>query len=658
MTRPSLRFLSLCLLLAVGLAQPLVAAEDQGLSGKWKLSLLTFNEFPYGIVAISGTAEKPEGEFVAAQRQFGAPTVSELTRDGDNLRLEITSGARKDLFTAVVPKEADKPILGVLRLQNTLHPARLERTTEDAVGAPVGASLSAQAAMIVRDKEMPAADKVAKLKEVIQQNAGAPGLMHSYEALIRTADKADLSSADVKALATEWLALAAPYGAAWTGETRDKLMASIGAQQKYAALKLEFAQDALKELAADASLDRKAELARLVADAAKAAGNADLAKSADIDALKLEKAAAAARLAKAQADLKSLPDSATTEERAALARLVAESATTAGDTEVAKQANETWQKLEAQLDDEYHQKVPPFKPEPFGGRKDAQDNRVVLLELFTGAQCPPCVAADVAFDALVDSYKPTELIGLQYHLHIPGPDPLTNADSEARAKFYGVRGTPSTYFNGETLAAGGGPMANSKKKYDDYVKIIGGDLAGQQPAKIDLKLARSGDTINVTVSAQVKDEDVTSAREAAAKRTAERDTAVAEGGKKDAEDEDKPEPAGAPQLRLRLVLVQEAVRYVGGNRLRFHHHVVRALPGGVEGKELVAGQVENSLVIDLAAVREGLEKYLAAYPEGGRPFPLALPPLELKDLSIVALVQDDADKQVLGAVLAPVPDAK
>ena len=40
---------------------------------------------------------------------------------------------------------------------------------------------------------------------------------------------------------------------------------------------------------------------------------------------------------------------------------------------------------------------------PFPGRKGKSD-RVALVELFTGAQCPPCVTADVAFDAL---RKPT-----------------------------------------------------------------------------------------------------------------------------------------------------------------------------------------------------------------------------------------------------------
>src|SRR5262249_39195134 len=65
-----------------------------------------------------------------------------------------------------------------------------------------------------------------------------------------------------------------------------------------------------------------------------------------------------------------------------------------------------------------------FKPAAFAGRKGKSD-RVVLVELFTGAQCPPCVAADLAFDAVGKSFKPSEAILLQYHLHIPRPDPLT-----------------------------------------------------------------------------------------------------------------------------------------------------------------------------------------------------------------------------------------
>ena len=32
-------------------------------------------------------------------------------------------------------------------------------------------------------------------------------------------------------------------------------------------------------------------------------------------------------------------------------------------------------------------------------------------------------------------------------------------------------------------------------------------------------------------------------------------------------------------MKLRLLVVEESIRYVGGNQMRFHHHVVRAMPG-------------------------------------------------------------------------------
>src|SRR5262245_27110853 len=93
--------------------------------------------------------------------------------------------------------------------------------------------------------------------------------------------------------------------------------------------------------------------------------------------------------------------------------------------------------------------------------RTGKNNRVVVVELFTGTECPPCVAADLAFDALNKTFQPTEAILLEYHEHIPALDPLTNADGEARMKYYReefeaeVRGTPTTMFNGTQTACGG-----------------------------------------------------------------------------------------------------------------------------------------------------------------------------------------------------------
>ena len=68
---------------------------------------------------------------------------------------------------------------------------------------------------------------------------------------------------------------------------------------------------------------------------------------------------------------------------------LAKTARLAGMADLAAEADARQAKLEVQLDEDYHHKVPPFKPTAYAGRKNPQGNRVVLMEIFTGAECPP-----------------------------------------------------------------------------------------------------------------------------------------------------------------------------------------------------------------------------------------------------------------------------
>jgi hypothetical protein len=269
-------------------------------------------------------------------------------------------------------------------------------------------------------------------------------------------------------------------------------------------------------------------------------------------------------------------------------------------------------KLEAALDNEYLAKVPPFKPAAFAGRKSGSD-RVAVMELFTGAQCPPCVAADVAFDALQKTYKPSELVLIQYHLHIPGPDPLTNADTVARARYYGANSTPTTLFNGRAAASGGGPMAFAESKFKSYCDVIDPLLETPAVCQLSASAKRNGDKI--MIEATVK--------------------GMADPG---------------PDKKLRLVLVEESIRYVGSNKLRFHHQVVRAMPGGVDGVALTKKKISSTNEVDLAALRKGLNGYLDDYAATVRPFPRPNRPMDFHGLRVIAFVQDDATREILQAV--------
>jgi hypothetical protein len=312
-----------------------------------------------------------------------------------------------------------------------------------------------------------------------------------------------------------------------------------------------------------------------------------------------------------------------------------------GMEKLAEETDARRTKIDRLLDEEYHKKVPPFKPTAYSGRKDAAADQTVLMELFTGAQCPPCVAADVAFDALFTTYKPAEFIGLQYHLHIPGPDPLTNSASLARQSYYGseIRGTPSTFFNGKSDAGGGGQMGNSEPKYTEYRQIIDKALETTSGAKIALSATRAGDQIKIVATAELTEKSAGGKSDSGQPKT----NAKAE-----------PNSNAEPGKRvLRLVLTEESIHYVGGNKLRYHHHVVRALPGGANGIELKNGKGKSDLTVSLADLKGELEKYVSDYAKT-TPFPNPLPDIKLDNLSVVAFVQDDGDKSVIHAVSVPV----
>jgi hypothetical protein len=340
-----------------------------------------------------------------------------------------------------------------------------------------------------------------------------------------------------------------------------------------------------------------------------------------LDALASQKGYEAVALESADALAKALPESASPARQSRILKTVRVAQVKAGKADLAKQTEARLARVEEAMDKEYLALVPPFKPAKFQGRKEKSE-RVAVMELFTGAQCPPCVAADVAFDALLKSYAPTDVVFLQYHMHIPGPDPLTNEDGEARWKYYGnLRGTPSTLFNGKTGAGGGGGMGQAEGKFKAYKGVLDPLLEAEAPLSITGKATRQGDTVGIAV-------DVAGAKGSADKK-----------------------------LRLRIALVEETVKYVGGNGLRFHHHVVRAMPGGAEGAAITEEKLAKKTEINLADLRKALAKYLDESAKE-REFPTPDRPMDLRKLRVVAFVQDDATKEILQAVQLDVPDGK
>ena len=259
-----------------------------------------------------------------------------------------------------------------------------------------------------------------------------------------------------------------------------------------------------------------------------------------------------------------------------------------------KEVSERVEKLEKLLDEEYLKNAVPFKVEPFTRR--GPGGRVALVELFTGVDCFPCIAADVAFDAALKAYQSRDVILLQYI------GPLGNADASQRAGYYSVNATPTTHVcGGANLGLGNTNKAAGQDKYKQLAKAIQEKLASEALAKIRLTVKQTGDDLVTSVAVS----DLAS--------------------------------PGA-DTKLRLALIEEAVRFPGPNRQRIHHHVVRAMPGGADGFALKEATAKQEMKIDLAALRRSL----------------ADDPIDLKHLAVVAFIQNDKTREVLQTTQADV----
>jgi hypothetical protein len=427
------------------------------------------------------------------------------------------------------------------------------RPTES--GKPIPGSLDLNGRQMVLAQLEPTTlkslDSFALSKETLAKQSTGPELFEAALTLLRQAEAKGARPEEVRGWAEKAFQAAGTYGPRWQRWVVLRTAEILADQPSQAAVAVDYARRAERLLGREAEADEQVRTLGLLAQALKKAGREAEGKGVE-------------------------------------ARI---------------------EKLELLAHQSYQNKVLPFKPDAYAGRKATSD-RAVLVELFTGAQCPPCVAADLAFDALEKTYKPGEVVLLQYHLHIPRFDPLTSPASEARARYYEehIEGTPTMFFNGKAAAGGGGFMADVRDKYEEYRQVIDPLLEKNPKVSLWAAATREGDKIEIT--AKVAD--------------------LAEAGDK---------------VRLRLALVEDWARYTGSNSLRYHHHVVRALPGGPDGFALGAKNGKHTVTIDLEEVRRDLNKYLDAgeYPPDRRP-------LDLRRLHVVAFVQNDATQEVLQAV--------
>lgn len=266
--------------------------------------------------------------------------------------------------------------------------------------------------------------------------------------------------------------------------------------------------------------------------------------------------------------------------------------------------------LDEYLTSIYEDKLLAFAGEPVESRPDGKGNRVVLAEMYTSCNSPESVAGDLVVSALERTYPRSMFVALRFHQHVRAVDPLANQEGEARVyNYYRFRGAPLLVLNGESAGAIQGGMGQTIDLHQRARKLVNEQLTEETDVTIELSASQQEDSIHV--QSQVNGAD--------------------------------PENKN---LRLRIVLAESDINYTGFNSVRKHDMVVRSFVGGESGTAPVDGMLRFEGTIDLAALRKKLTEYLVEF-EKGQEQKFRSKPVDLKNLSVVAFVQDDVTRQVI-----------
>jgi hypothetical protein len=556
-------FAATALLAALLILSNSTHGADAPYVGTWKVVIEpTGQEISLFILEIEEKAAAPKIGLVDALPNFKNAKITVEKGDGA-LRFNSTGGL--DLKFAFYPPRGDKKpktMLGSVRIGDNRDFARLERTEDRTIDPRTAGKVLPEAKEFFKaafGTKDPKA-KEAALKELLSKLAGTPLGCRGNLALLEVLPVNGAPEKDIEATTKKAIDFAADYGPEMKRFILNEAANRLARWKKAPALALEYTRMSVNALPKDATPLEQVNILKPLASA--------------------------------------LAQNNKQEELQPIAERIA--------------------RLEKSLDEEFLKNAIPFETTP--ATRSGGKNRVALVELFTGAQCPPCVAADIAFDAALKTWKPSDVILIQYHVHIPGPDALTNDDTEARLTYYASEGVPTTRLNGDKGLRIGGPKELGKKSFDDLSTAVNEALGTDATVKLALTARQTGQ--DIVINARVAD-------------------------LKD---------PGA-DMKLRLVLIEDVVRYPGRNQQRFHHHVVRAMPGGAKGFELKEASHEQEAKVNLADLRKTLIAYLDKA-DRNLPFLTEDRPLDLKNLKVVAFIQNDKTKEVLQAVQADLQVAK
>lgn len=125
-------------------------------------------------------------------------------------------------------------------------------------------------------------------------------------------------------------------------------------------------------------------------------------------------------------------------------------------------------------------------------------DRLSIIEEFTSATCPPCVAASEALREVVKMSN--GVVSVRFHMNWPAPNDPWNLDNptenDARRNVYKVSGIPDGYLNGKDV-----PVTDAQA----MLSRISADNALKSPVKIDVttNYTASGGTTTIKIKTNV-----------------------------------------------------------------------------------------------------------------------------------------------------------
>ncbi len=292
--------------------------------------------------------------------------------------------------------------------------------------------------------------------------------------------------------------------------------------------------------------------------------------------------------------------------------------------------------LEDRIDTAYRAAYP--SPFSLPNRQLPPGGHPVLLELFTGSDCAPCAGPDLAVDSLLGAYRRSDLVALEFDEHVPRPDPLATPATVARADFYGVGATPTAFLDGQSVDL----LGSSRQDVANIVVNLADQVEDRAPlpSGLHLSLAANWTGANVIHSTAA---------------IAQLPIAVPAASS-----------TGDASLRalaravVNIALVEDDLRYLGKNGVRFHRMVVRALQQA-PAVTFLAGLPNPSVIsFDPKQIQTEQSAYLSDYEIhndrfGVFRFPTRELPIRLDRLAVVAWVQDPASRTVLQSAFVAVP---